>query len=101
MEIHLPLFRLHFVNQAVFVSYNGCSSERVVFCFLIYRLPDVCHSILLAPRRYVELFRRLSARPEDIRHSLEYWHLFVYVLVWHRMPDRIHQLGCMEQEHGS
>ncbi len=39
-----------------FVNYDVQSSERAVFCLLFYRLRDVCHSLLLAPRRYVEIF---------------------------------------------
>jgi hypothetical protein len=102
METHLPLFRLHccvpqvFVNQTAFVNSNE-SFESGVFCLLLHRLRVLCHTLLLAPRRYAEIFPSWSTHSEDVPHSLEYGHMLVYGLDWHWMPDGMHQLDCVEQ----
>ena len=59
--------------------------------FLMCAIPFYWH--LEGTRKY---FHRWSMHSENIRYSLEYGHLPVYVLGWHWMPVRIHQLGCVE-----
>ena len=85
-----------FVNQTALVNYNE-PFEPGVFCLLFHRLRNVCHSLLLAPRRYAEIFRHWSRHSKDKWHSLEYGHLLVYGMDWHWMPVRICQLGCVER----
>ena len=64
--------------------------------FVMCAIPFYWH--LEGTRRYC---RRWSTRSEDKRHSLEYGHLLVHVLDWPWMPNRMHQLDCVEQEHSS
>jgi hypothetical protein len=64
--------------------------------FVMCAIPFYWH--LEGTRRY---FRHWSTHSDDIRHSLEYGHLLVYVLDWPWMPGKFHQLDCVEQEHGS
>jgi len=64
--------------------------------FVMCAIPFYWH--LEGTRRY---FHRRSTHSEDIRDSLEYGHLLVYGLGWCRMPVTMHQLDCVEQEHGS
>lgn len=70
---------------------NEVFSAFAFIGFLISAIPFYWH--FEGTRTY---FRRCSTHSEDIRHSWEYRHLLVYGLDWHWMPDRIHQLGCVE-----
>ena len=77
------------IDHTTFENGDASPSERGLHCIFFHWVRAVCHSILLAPRRYVIVFT-LSSTPKHVRHSLEYGHLLVHDLGWAWMLITLH-----------